>query len=165
MKTKHEFPGVLTPTMFLIVPFVLGEGYGENAGTISHVKVKPGNDHPTLFDTKWEKNRDGRPHILRKLELTETQVDAGCFLLEDAYIEEEWQEGWDAYRKWMGGIAPRKGPSGRRVAPTRGRPFPADKLPKKVLALRERASAEQVARDVPADLVHPADRKKPKTAK
>jgi hypothetical protein len=157
MKVDIEFPEVLSPHNFTAVPIVLGEGYGPSAGTIKHVKIKPGTRVPTLLDTKWEKNREGRPNRLRKVELLESQVDAGCFLLQEQYEAEKWPEGWKAYEKWMTGCYPRKGPGGKMVRPSRGKPFPESKLPKRVLELRGRAAVKVKEAEVPADLMHPDD--------
>lgn len=158
MKVDIEFPEVLSPNNFTVLPIVLGEGYGPLAGTIKHIKLKPGTRVPTLLDTKWEKNKEGRPNRLRKVELLESQVDAGCFLLQEAYEAEGWKEGWAEYEKWMKGCYPRKGPNGKRVRPSRGRPFPERALPKRVLELRGHAAAKVKEAQVPADLVHPADK-------
>lgn len=158
MKTDIKFPDTLSPTNFVVMPIVLGEGYGLSAGTIKHIKIKPGTRVPTLLDLKFEKNGEGRPHLLKKIELLESQLDAGCFLLQEQYEAEGWAEGWKAYEKWMLGCYPRKGPGGKKVAPSRGRVFPEKALPKRVLELRGHAAAKKTEADVPADLVHPADR-------
>lgn len=158
MKTDITFPDSLSPVSFVVIPIVLGEGYGPTAGTIKHLKVKPGTRVPSLLDTKWEKNKDGRPQKLRKVELLESQVEAGCFLLQEQYEAEGFVDGWKAYEKWMMGCYPRKGAGGKQVAPSRGKAFPERALPKRVLELRGAASAKKAEAAIPAGLVHPADR-------
>jgi len=163
MKVDYDFGEILMPGHYMIVPIVLGEAYGENAGTIKHLHVHPGKKHPTLLELKFEKTKRGTDRSgknrLRKVELLESKIDGGCFLLLEKYDEEKFPEGRRVYEKWMEGTRPRKDGSGRKVARSRGRPFPIRLLPKAVLELRENAARVVKEAFVDENVVHPADRK------
>lgn len=143
---SHAFQSRQTATDAPIVPVVTP------LGNIKWLKIRPDVDVSDWLVIEWV-IKSNRKTGVKTARLTQQRLREGAVLLEDAYKQEGWPEGWDAYKAFLREAFTRQGydGEGNPVTYLLRRPkninFPDDALPRMVserqsVEAKKRASAE-----------------------
>jgi hypothetical protein len=152
---NHNFGSRLARSSCALIPVITPHG------TIKHLRVTPSVEPSVWLLCEWITDK-GRRVSLKSVELTSEREAAGAVFLRDAYMAEEWPEGWAAYEGYLAACYERETQNGR-VRVMRSREdlhFPDGLLPR---AVQERIDGLEKRKGStewkpPAGLVRPAPR-------
>jgi hypothetical protein len=146
---NHNFASRVARSSCAVIPVITPEG------NVKQLRVTPSVEPKHWLLCEWLEVQ-GRKVALQSVSLTTERERAGAMFLRDAYLAEEWPEGWAAYEEYLRACYEREG-GVRVIRPRDDLHFPAELLPRivaaKIAAIKVRK--ETTEWKPPTNLVRP----------
>lgn len=93
-QVNHNFASRMARSSCAVIPVITPQG------NIKQLRVTPSTIPEHWLVCEWI--TDGKRKVaLKSVDLTSERAKAGTVFLRDAYIEEGWPEGWEAYEEYL----------------------------------------------------------------